>query len=169
MFSASQAQKNTFFRSGQEKVPFFCVFQASQAQKKYLVFVPNNRKKVPFSKPLKPKKGTFFVPDGKKEPFSVFSKPLKPKKGTFSFRTGKTYLFFGLFQASQKGTFFGVFQASQAQKKVLFCVPDRFWVFFKPLKPKKRYLFRSGPEKCTFYRTACEPNRSTGSNRFTRT
>ena len=162
-------KKIPFFVPDRKKVPFFCVFQASQAQKKYLVFVPNNRKKGTFFQASQAQKRYLFRSGREKGTFFGVFQASQAQKRYLFVPDRKTYLFFGLFQASQKGTFFGVFQASQAQKKVLFCVPDRFWVFFKPLKPKKRYLFRSGPEKCTFYRTACEPNRSTGSNRFTRT
>ena len=140
-------ENGTFFRcfpSLQKKYPFcfgptfFRLFQASQAKKRYFPA---------FSKPLKSKKGTFFVPE-------KVSKPLKPKKGTF----------------------FGVFQASQAQKerylflcspslsspnKVPFSVfsgPEKipFSVFSKPLKPKKiPFSFRacqaSQVKKGTFF------------------
>ena len=132
-FQAFEAQKKYLFRFGMEKGTFFCVFQASQAQKRYLFRC--GPEKIPFSvfsKPLKPKKGTFFVPG--KVPFSVLSKPLKPKTSTFFV---------------PDGTFFGVFQAS-SPKKVLF---RRFPSLSSPTKiPSPR-----APKTLTTARNQADP------------
>ena len=101
-FQASQVQKRYLFRSRKS-------FQASQAQKRYLFrcfpSLSSPKRKVPFSvfsKPLKPKQGTFFgVFRTGKIPFSVFSKPLtsQAKKNTLfvpclpSLSSQKRYLF----------------------------------------------------------------------------
>ena len=85
----------------------------------------------------------------RKVPFSVFSKPLKPKQGTFFgvFRTGKKYLFlcFPSLSSQKKIPFsFRACQASQVKKGTFF-VPDlkkvSFSVFSKPLKRKKNTFF----------------------------
>ena len=92
--SLSSTKNNTFFVQYRKKV----VFQAFQAQKWY-VFRSGQEQ---FT--LKPKKGTFFVPDRRKSIFSQASQV--QKRCLFSFRT-------------EKSTFFGVFQAS-SPKKILF-------------------------------------------------
>ena len=130
------------------------------------------------SKPVKPKKGTFFVPHlkkgtfflphRKKVPFSVFSSQAQKR---YLFRSGPERNLFRCFpslflclpslssrkkyffrSAQEKDTCFGVFQASQAQKMYLFrSGPEKvpFSVFSKPFRPKK-YLFRSGLKKVPF-------------------
>ena len=102
-------RKRYLFPVRNEKGTFFGLERLGKHRKRYLFFLIRNEKGTffglerlgkhrkrclfsVFSKPLKPIKSAFFVPDRKKVPFSVLSKPLKPEK---------------FFQVrNQKGTFF---------------------------------------------------------------